>query len=258
MTSELDGIEGVMCDLDGVVYRGDQAVPGAAEALARIRSRGTRVVFCTNNSRPTVGQYVEKLASMGIEAAPDDLVTSAVVTAEVLAEQGYDGRRVLVVGGDGVREALAAMGAGLCEASPADAVVVGWDPSFTYEKMKEAAKAVRNGAALVATNTDAAFPAPGGELWPGAGAIVSSIEVAAGASAEVMGKPHAPMMDAIARRLGGSGAIAAIGDRPETDLAGAAARGWKTILVLSGVTPRAEARRVKPRPDAVIGSLAEL
>jgi HAD superfamily hydrolase (TIGR01450 family) len=197
MGSELDGIGGVMCDLDGVVYRGDQVLPRAPEALARIRSRGTKVIFCTNNSRPTVEQYLHKLVSMGVEATANDLVTSALVTSEVLAERGYAGRRVLVVGGDGVREALRSIGAQPCAAPPADAVVVGWDPRFTYEKMKQAAKAIRGGAEFVATNDDAAFPAAGGELWPGAGAILSSIEVASGSRAEVMGKPHAPMLRAI-------------------------------------------------------------
>ena len=102
------------------------------------------------------------------------------------------------------------------------------------------------------------MPAAAGELWPGAGAILASIVAATGAHAEVMGKPHAPMMDAVADRLQGCRSIAVVGDRAETDLAGGAARGWKTILVLSGVTDEGGASRLDPPPDAVVPSLADL
>jgi 4-nitrophenyl phosphatase len=136
-------------------------------------------------------------------------------------------------------------------------VVVGWDPGFDYEAMKRAALAVRAGAELIATNDDAAFPAPEG-LWPGAGAILASIEVASGRKAEVMGKPHVPMMDAVARRVAGAERIGLVGDRPETDLAGGRARGWTTILVTSGVTTPADAYGIDPAPDLILSGLSEL
>jgi ribonucleotide monophosphatase NagD (HAD superfamily) len=123
--------------------------------------------------------------------------------------------------------------------------------------MRRATLAVRAGAQLVATNDDASFPAPDG-LWPGAGAILASIEVASGARAEVMGKPHPPMMDAVARRLDGCRDIAIVGDRPQTDLRGGIARGWTTILVTSGVVSPEDAPKVDPPPDAVLGSIADL
>lgn len=218
---------------------------------------GVRVVFCTNNSMPTVDRYVEKLGSMGIDAAPDDIVTSSVVTGEVLAAEGGD-RSAVVIGGEGVRAAVA--GAGIEILPPpridADLVVVGWDLEFTFEKMKRATLAItKHGARFVATNEDASYPAPDG-LWPGTGAIVASIAVASGTRAEVMGKPHAPMMDAAARRLDGCRNVAVVGDRPDTDLAGGISRGWKTILVLTGVTSDASA--VVPAPDLVLDSLADL
>lgn len=220
-------------------------------------SDGVRVVFCTNNSRSTVAQYVEKLGSMGIEADPDDIVTSSVVTGEVLEAEGGD-RSAVTIGGDGIRDAVA--GAGI-EILPeprhdADLVIVGWDLEFTFEKMKRATLAITNhGARFIATNEDAAYPAPGG-LWPGTGAIVASIAVASGATAEVMGKPHAPMMEAAARRLEGCRNVAVVGDRPDTDLAGGLSRGWTTILVLSGVTT--DASSAVPVPDLVLTSLADL
>jgi HAD superfamily hydrolase (TIGR01450 family) len=257
-----EGIEGLVCDMDGVLYRGSEAIPGAVEALASLRARGVRLVFCTNNSRSTVEQYIEKLRSLGIEASPEELLTSAVVTAEVLARRGMDGRRALVVGGDGLRAALASIGIEITDdPERADLVAVGWDPAFDYDAMRRAARAARAGADFVATNDDAAFPAGGEgevELWPGAGAILASIEVASGRRAEIMGKPHRPTMEAAAKRLAGANRIAIVGDRAETDLAGGEAMDWVTILVLSGVTSRADVATVVPKPDVVLDSIADL
>lgn len=256
----LAGIDALVCDLDGVVYLGDRAIPGAAEALGRLRAAGMRLLFATNNSRLTPESYTAKLARLGVRASEDEILTSAVVTAEVLARRGLSGARALVVGGEGVRAALA--GAGI-EVVPegervADLVVVGWDPDFDYAKLKDAALALQGGAALVATNDDAAYPAPGGELWPGAGSILAAVATAAGAEPEVMGKPHPPFMERAAARLDGARRVAVAGDRPETDLAGAAAQGWLKVLVLSGVTRPEDAARAEPRPDAVVADLAEL
>lgn len=246
-----------MCDLDGVLYVGDQPIEGAAAKLNGLSAAGVRVVFCTNNSRPTVAQYVAKLRVMGIEADPADIVTSSVVTGEVLGAEG--GRRsAVVIGGEGVHEAVAAAGIEILppHRHDADLVVVGWDLEFSFEKMKRATLAITgHGARLVATNEDAAYPAPNG-LWPGTGAMVASIEVASGATAEVMGKPHPRMMEAVARRLKGCRNVAVAGDRPDTDLEGGRARGWTTILVMSGVT--SDASQVDPPPDLILESLADL
>lgn len=254
-------MDGLLCDLDGVLYRGDEPIEGAAQAIAALKSRAVRVVFATNNSRSTVQDYVEKLEAMGVAASPDEILTSAVVTAEVLAERGAPGRRAIVVGGEGIRGALKSVGMAIDDdpaSLAADLVVVGWDPTFDYAAMRRASIAVRGGAELVATNDDSAFPAPGGRLWPGAGALLASIEVASGSRAEIMGKPHKPMMEAAARRLAPAGSIAVVGDRAETDLRGAQAMGWATILVLTGVTTKREAAALDPQPDLVLDSLAEL
>jgi phosphoglycolate/pyridoxal phosphate phosphatase family enzyme len=252
-----DGVDGLVCDLDGVLYRGDRPIEGAAAAVERLRAAGVRILFCTNNSHFTVAQYVQKLERAGVDAAREEILSSAVVTADVLAERGLSGQRALVVGGDGIREALEGVGIVVGRAGPPAVVVVGWDPEFTYDDMRAAAGAVRAGAALVATNADATFPAPDG-LWPGAGSILASIERASGASAEVMGKPHPPMMEVAARRLEGASRIAVVGDRPDSDLAGGTARGWTTILVLTGVTREEDVEDVEPRPDYVAQSIASL
>jgi HAD superfamily hydrolase (TIGR01450 family) len=253
-------IASLVCDMDGVLYRGNDTIPGAPEAVRRLRANGVKVLFCTNNSNQTVQQYSEKLTRMGIPTTPADILSSAVVTTEVLQERRFRGKRALVVGGAGLRSA--AQEAGLIvepEPNPGDVdvVLLGWDPEFDYEKMKHAATAVREGATFIASNADATFPATGGPL-PGAGAILASIEVAGGRRAEVLGKPHKPMTDAIVRRLDGAGRIAAVGDRPDTDLAGAYEMGWMTILVLSGVTSRTAAASLDPRPDLIVNSLADL
>jgi HAD superfamily hydrolase (TIGR01457 family) len=250
--------DGLVCDLDGVVYSGDQAILGSPEAIAKLRAGGVSIVFCTNNSRSTVAQYRAKLAGLGVDASGRDILTSATVTAEELARRGRRGETAMVVGGEGVRSALdeAGIGPSAPDERP-DIVVVGLDMDFSYDTMRRAALAVRGGAELVATNDDAALPTPAG-LWPGAGAIVAAIETASGSTAEVMGKPHAPMMEAAARRLGGCKRIAMVGDRPETDLAGGAARGWTTVLVTSGVTSPDHAADVTPRPDVIAADLAEL
>ena len=252
--------DGLVCDLDGVIYRGADPVAGAVEAVGRLKDRGIKVVFCTNNSRSTTEQYLTKLTGMGVEVSENEILTSATVTAEVLKERGFSGKTAIVVGGDGVREALANVCISVKDdpaVSVSDLVVVGFDPTFTYDAMRRAAVAVMRGATLIATNDDASFPAEE-ELWPGAGAILASIETAAGRRAEVMGKPHPPMMEAAAKRLGGCRQIVVVGDRPDTDLAGGRSKGWTTILVLSGVTTSREAARLEDEPDFIIGSIAEL
>jgi 4-nitrophenyl phosphatase len=252
-------IDGLMCDLDGVVYRGDEPIPGAVDALDVLQRRGVQVCYCTNNSRSTVASYVEKLRGLGLDVDPERVVTSAVVTGEVLAADGAGGR-ALVVGGPGIEEAVVAAGIETVRTpseADVDLVVVGWDPTFTYETARIAADRVRAGARFVATNDDATFPAAQG-LWPGAGSLLAAIEVAAGRRAEVMGKPHRPMMEVVARRLEGCRAVAAVGDRPDTDLAGGKAMGWQRILVLSGVTSPEEAEGLEDPPDLTLGSLAEL
>ena len=255
------GIDGLVCDLDGVVYRGEEPIPGAAEALEALRATGVRLVLCTNNSRPSLAEYRDKLRRMGIDVRPEELLTSAVVTGETLAARGRSGDKAIVIGGPGLRESLARAGL-VIDDSPetmeADVVVVGYDPGFTYDAMRRASVALRAGAEFVATNDDATFPAPGGVLWPGAGAIVAALATASGRRPEIMGKPHRPMMDAAEARLRGAHHVAIVGDRADTDLSGGVLKDWTTVLVLSGVTPRVHVNAVEPRPDVVVESLADL
>ena len=256
-----ESIDGLVCDLDGVMYRGSETVPGAAEAIEGLRAEGIKVLFCTNNSRSTPTEHVKKLTQIGVPVEIDDILTSAMVTAEVLSGRAVDGMRALAIGGQGLTEALASIGVEVLDAGAsesADIVAIGWDPAFGYGDMTRAMTAVRDGAVFVATNDDASFPAPGGRLIPGAGAILASIERASGRSAEVMGKPHTPMLEAARKRFRLGARLAAVGDRPETDLAGATKMGWRTILVLSGVTDEPASASIEPRPDLVLPSIAQL
>lgn len=250
----------VACDLDGVVWRGDDAIAPAAAGIAALRDAGLRVAFVSNNSSAPVGDVVAKLGRAGIPAAPEDVVTSALSAAWLLEHSLAPGSRVLVCAGPGVRDALADVGLEAVDDGPVEAIVVGFHREFDYGALERASRAVRDGARFVATNLDATYPVPGG-LIPGAGSLVAAVATAAGAVPEVAGKPEAPTVGMIRERYGDVGVV--VGDRPSTDGALAAALGWPFALVLSGVTasvapPGGEAIPVPSPPfvDADLGALA--
>ena len=238
----------VACDLDGVVWRGGDAIPPAADGIAELRAAGLRVAFVSNNSSSPVGDVIAKLDRMGIPATPDDVVTSAMAAAWLLEHSLAPGARVLVCGGPGVREALAAAGLEAVDDGPAEAVVVGFHTDFDFDALDRASRTVREGARFVATNLDPTYPMPGG-LIPGAGALVAAVATAAGATPEVAGKPEAPTVGMIRERYGDSGVV--VGDRPSTDGALATALGWPFALVLSGVTAAVAPPGGEAIPDPV-------
>jgi 4-nitrophenyl phosphatase len=250
----------VACDLDGVVWRGEDAIPHAADGVAALRAAGLRVAFVSNNSSSPVGDVFAKLGRMGIESEHDDVVTSALAAAWLLQHSLTPGARVLVCGGPGIREALAEVGLEGVDDGPAEAVVVGFHREFDYDALDRASRLVREGARFVATNLDATYPVPGG-LIPGAGSLVAAVATAAGARPDVAGKPEAPTVGIIRERYGDTGVV--VGDRPSTDGALAAALGWPFALVLSGVTasvapPGGEAipDPAPPFVDADLGAVA--
>jgi 4-nitrophenyl phosphatase len=221
----------IVCDLDGVLYVGNQPVPGSGEALIRLERSGARVVFCTNNSFRRRGDVAAKIRSLvGYPAAEDQVFTSAMAGARMAGLS----RGAFVVGGPGIVEALdeasiPVMG----DRQGCDTVLVGLDLDLSYDKLSEATMAVRQGARLIATNHDATFPSPEG-LKPGAGAIAAAIEVASGVEAEVAGKPQAAMRELLVDAVG-AGEVWMVGDRADTDLAMARAAGWLGALVQTGV-----------------------
>jgi 4-nitrophenyl phosphatase len=256
----------VIFDLDGVVYRGDEPVPGAVELVAWLHERSVLVRFATNNSMVEREQYVERLGAMGIRTSVDEIVTSSSATVEHLHRHAPDVRRVLAIGADGMRDELAAAGfettmardvaadrPGGPLAERYDAVVVGLDPGFEYGRMASAMAAVAAGARLVATNADARYPTPAGFL-PGAGSIVAALAAATGVTPEVIGKPEPAMFAAILEATGmAPDETVVVGDNPASDIAGARRAGCRSILVLTGVADedRAAALEGDHVPDAV-------
>lgn len=235
-------------DLDGVLWLGDVPVPGAADAVARLRAAGEPVVFCTNNSSKPVAAVEAKLARHGIppEGA---VVTSAMAAAELIEP----GERVLICAGAGAREAVEHRGAVPVDAGPADAVLVGLHLDFDYDRLRAAADAVHRGARLLATNDDATYPTADGPI-PGGGAILAAVERATGVQAVVAGKPHPPMARLVRARLGDEGVM--VGDRPDTDGRFAVVLGYRFALVLTGVTTTPDG--AAPTPDVVAPDLATL
>jgi len=237
-------------DLDGVVWLADRAIPGSAAAVARLRSRGERVVVVTNNSALTVADYLTKLERLGVPTDTNDLVTSAQVAATLVEPT----ERVLVAAGPGVGEAVRARGALCVDDGPADVVVVGWTRQFDYELLTRAMVAVRGGARLVGTNDDATYPTADGPL-PGGGSLVAAVAYASGSDAVFAGKPYPPMVAAVRERFGPIDVM--VGDRPSTDGLLAQRLGARFALVLSGVTAR-EDLPVDPAPDEVADDLDSL
>ena len=237
-------------DLDGVLWRGDDAIPGSAEAVARLRDAGHRVVFLTNNSNKPVEAYVAKLVGVGVPADAEDVVTSAQAAASLLES----GTTALVCGGPGVEEALAQRGVEPVREGRADAVVVGWHAEFDYERLTVAAAAVQAGARLIGTNDDATYPTPDGEI-PGGGALLAAVAYASSAEPEVAGKPHDAMVALVKERVGPVDIM--VGDRPSTDGMLARNMGARFALVLSGVT-KADDLPVDPEPDLVADDLAAI
>jgi glycerol 3-phosphatase-2 len=193
-----------------------------------------------------------------VRAAPDEVVTSALATATLLARRGV--RTAFVIGEDGLLSALAAEGIRTVDRAAGervDAVVVGFDRGVDYAKLRDASVLVASGAALIASNPDASFPAPGGESWPGAGALLAAVETTTGVRGEVVGKPQAPLLRTALERTGG-GRPLLVGDRLDTDVAGASALGWDSALVLTGSTRRSDVASSPWTPTFVLRSLADL
>jgi glycerol-1-phosphatase len=252
-----DRYDAFLFDLDGVLYRGPEPIPGAAAVLARLRELGRGIAFITNNSSRTPGDVSRHLATVGIEASAEEVETSALSTGLVLAERGL--RTAYVIGEDGLRSALAGHGIEMADGQPTsvDVVVVGLDRHTTYETLRTASILVERGAALVASNADASFPVEDGLAWPGAGALLAAIETTTGVRAEIVGKPHAPIFRAALARAGG-GRPLVVGDRLDTDIIGAQELGWDSMLVLTGISTRDDVRAAPVAPTYLADDLMML
>ncbi len=255
-----DRFDGFLFDLDGVVWRGEEAIPGAAQTIARLREAGKRVVFLTNNASRSPRQYAVKLMRMLIPTQPADVVTSGHVVIEHLRNIGLrTGDRVHLCAAPGLSQLLRADGlVPTSQTAGVQALVVAWNPKLTFEDIRRAADVARADVPFVAANNDATYPGEMG-LLPGSGAILASIEVAAGRRATVVGKPKPEMFRLALERAGSEPSRSLVcGDRPETDVAGARAAGVPVALVLTGVTRESDLAAVTDRPDWILRDVNEL
>ncbi|MBW9204931.1 HAD-IIA family hydrolase [Mumia sp. zg.B17] len=225
-----------MLDLDGVVYRGEDAIEHVAENLAEAHKAGLRLAYVTNNAARTPDAVVAKLRGLGMPTDDDGVVTSAQAAGRLLAGLVPAGSRVLVVGGEGLRRAVEEHG--LVVVTSADdepaAVVQGFSPDLGWKQLAEAAYAVSTGIPWVASNTDGSIPTARG-LAPGNGTLVAAVATATGRRPEVAGKPYPPLFDETVLRVGGSHPLV-VGDRLDTDIEGANNVGADSLLVLTGVS----------------------
>jgi HAD superfamily hydrolase (TIGR01450 family) len=254
-----DQFDGLLIDLDGVVWIGRDPVPGSAEALAALLAQGKELCFVTNNPARPPERYAEKLREAGVEVGPERIVTSGMVVAR-LAGEAANGGGAFVIGARTLREMVAEAGAPLLEGKAgreAAVVVVSGHRGFDYEELLTAKLALDGGAALIATSHDPTLPMPGGD-WPGTGSILAAVETASGREAEIGGKPERHLFEMALEAIGNPARVAMVGDRIASDVDGGHAAGLATILVLSGASTRADAEAAEPPPDHVVADLAAL
>jgi 4-nitrophenyl phosphatase len=254
----LHEVRGFIFDADGTLYRGEAVLAGAAEFIADLRRVGVPWLVATNNSTTPVSGVAARLTRMGIPATVDDVLNSSQVAAAYVARE-MPGASVFMVGEAGVREALVAAGVALTEDwQAADAVVVGLDREVTYARLRDAALAIRRGAHFIATNADRTLPSEAG-LIPGAGSVVAFLEIATDVRARVIGKPAPDIFLQALAHLGTPASLtAAVGDRPETDIAAGQAAGLRTIAVLTGASSAEAFAAMDVLPDWVFEDMVGL
>jgi len=261
--SVLRPIRHLLIDMDGVLWRGEEPSPGLEGFFAFLRRYEIAFTLATNNASRTPEQYAEKLASFGVEVPLESILTSALVVAAYLADVAPRGSRVYCIGEDGLRQALrdqgfVLAGGGEEQLPEADYVVVGWARDVTWQELTEAALLIHRGASFVGTNPDVTYPTERGPA-PGNGAILAALEAATGVEPVVTGKPEPRIYEEALRRMGAAPETTAmVGDRIDTDIAGAAAVGLTTVLALSGISTAEDVARSPVQPDLVCEDIGEL
>jgi NagD protein len=245
-----------LIDMDGVIVRGSELIPGADQFLARLHTRGIKFLILTNNPMYTPIDLLHRLQRVGVNLTTDHLYTSAMATADFLSKQKPHGT-AFVIGESGLTQALHEAGYVLTDHAP-DYVVVGETTSMSYERLTQAVRLVTEGARLIATNPDTSGPGEGG-LVPACGAIAAFIESASGVRPYFVGKPNALMMRTALRFLNEHSAnTIMVGDRMDTDIRVGTEAGLETVLVLTGVTQREMVGRYPYQPTRIVDSVADL
>jgi NagD protein len=249
--------KGLLIDMDGVIYRSSQLIPGAVDFIHLLLECEIPFLFLTNNSQRTRRDVTTKLQRMGIPIEEKHIFTCAMATARFLARQ-KPGGTAYVIGEGGLLNALHVNGYSVVDKSP-DYVVVGEGRTLSFEMLEQAVQLVLDGAKLIATNLDPNCPTQGGGTRPGCGAIVSLIEAATGIKAFSVGKPSPVMMRVARKELGmATSETIMIGDTMETDILGGVQMGYRTVLVLTGSTKREDLANYAYEPDMVLKSVADL
>jgi 4-nitrophenyl phosphatase len=256
-SSHKPSIRALILDMDGVLWREEQAIGDLHWIFNKIDELDWQVSLATNNASRSPAQHLEKLRRFGIDLRIDQVVTSGEATGNYLRQRFPNGGNVYVVGENGLEKTLAAYGFTNHEENVL-AVISSFDRQLTYDKLKRAALLVRAGTPLIATNADLTFPMPEGQV-PGAGAILAAIVAATQVQPTIIGKPEPDMYRmAIARMHVSEEVTLVVGDRLETDIAGGQKIGCKTALVLSGVSSRQDAEKWQSSPDWVTEDLTAL
>lgn len=250
--------EAVIFDLDGTVYLGDELLPGAAEMVSHLRTAGVQVLFLTNKAISRRDHYSEKLTRLGIPTEPDEVINSGWVTAQYLRTE-YPDRRAFVIGEEPLLAELEAAGVEATTDEPGDLLVVSMDRTFTYEKLDLARQTLGGGAPFVATNPDRTCPMPDGAI-PDAAGMIGAVEAVTAESVDaILGKPEVTMVETVLGVLDVKPSeCLMVGDRPETDIEMGRRAGMTTVLVLSGITDRADLADLSVQPDHVIEGIADL
>ncbi|XP_048870822.1 glycerol-3-phosphate phosphatase [Brienomyrus brachyistius] len=283
----LDSVESVLFDCDGVIWRGDEAITGAADVINLLKQNGKRVFFLTNNSTKTRRMYVDKLRKLGFNASEEDVFGTAFCSAVYLKSEAKLNGKVYLIGSNAMKQELQNVGIPQVGVGPdpitgvqidwanipldpeVKAVVVGFDEHFNYMKLNRALQYLSNPECLfVGTNTDTRLPLEGGKAVPGTGCLLKAVETAAQRQALVIGKPSKFMFDCVAHQYGLDPAkTLMVGDRLDTDILLGSNCGLKTLLTLTGVSTAADAEahqcsgcpvRLGMVPDYIVESIAEL
>jgi 4-nitrophenyl phosphatase len=256
-THQLAQVRAVVCDMDGVLWRGKMPMPGLAEFFAFLRERNIRFVLATNNATHTATQYAERLAGFGVRVSEAEVLPSCDVVADYLTTLAPPGTHVFVVGETALADCIQARGFVVSD-DEAGIVVAGLDRQATFAKLAHATHLIRHGARFIGSNPDRTWPGET-EIMPGAGSILAFLEAATGVKPFIVAKPEPVMFQQALARMGSRREeTAMIGDRLETDIEGGQRAGLKTILVLSGISTEADIERQGIRPDFIFRDIGEL
>jgi 4-nitrophenyl phosphatase len=264
MTADQDSIQrlqdakGWIFDMDGVLYRGTETLPGVQELFDELDYRGVPFRLATNNSMASPAMYVERLAGMGICADPKSILTSAMATGQYVLDTIGPRARVHVLGMPALTEQLLAKGDFVIvdpDQETPDAVIVGLDRDVTYDKLRKAHRGIQSGAQFIATNGDVTLPTEDG-LVPGCGSLIAALVASTGRHPTVIGKPEVHLLEAAVADMGvARQRCIMVGDRLDTDIAAGHSSGMLTLMVLTGVSTRDEIASAPVKPDLVFTDL---